>query len=102
MFIMPSEEIVMPSLFARVRKLAVAQAHHAVDEMEDPQVMSHQLIRELVDEVQAAQRSLVASLAAERQVDRSRERMSRQAAGWEGKAEALLRAGKEPLARAAL
>ena len=92
----------MPSLLSRVRNLVVAEAHHAVDEAENPQVMSHQLVRDLTDEMQAAHHSLVASLAAERRVERSRERMVQQAAGWESKAEALLRSGKEALAREAL
>jgi phage shock protein A len=92
----------MATLFARIRGLVVAQAHHAVDQVEDPQLMSHQLVRDLGAELAAANRGLVAALGAERQVQRSRERMGQEAADWERSAETLLRKGDEASARQAL
>lgn len=92
----------MATLFARIRGLVLAQAHHAVDQVEDPQLMSHQLVRDLTAELAAANRGLVAALGAERQVQRSRERMGQEAADWERSAETLLRRGDEALAREAL
>jgi phage shock protein A len=92
----------MATLFARIRGLVLAQAHHAVDQAEDPQLMSHQLVRDLGAELAAANRGLVAALGAERQVQRSRERMGQEAADWERNAETLLRKGDEALAREAL
>src|ERR1700757_1287719 len=92
----------MATLFARIRGLVVAQAHEAVDRVEDPQIMSHQLVRDLTTELAAANRGLVAALGAERQLQRSRERMSKEAGDWECSAETLLRKGEEGLAREAL
>ena len=92
----------MATLFARIRGLVLAQAHETVDRVEDPQVMSHQLVRDLTTELAAANRGLVAALGAERQLQRSRERMGREAGDWESSAETLLRKGEEGLAREAL
>lgn len=92
----------MATLFARIRGLVVAQAHEAVDRAEDPQVMSHQLVRDLTAELAAANRGLVAALGAERQLQRSRERMDQEAADWERTAETLLRRGEEGMTREAL
>ncbi|HZR36588.1 MAG TPA: PspA/IM30 family protein [Nevskia sp.] len=92
----------MATLFARIRGLVVAQAHEAVDRVEDPQAMSHQLVRELTVELAAANRGLVAALGAERQLQRSRERMGQEAADWERTAETLLRKGEEAMTREAL
>jgi len=92
----------MSTLLSRIRGLVVAQAHHAVDRAEDPQRMSHQLVRDLTLELAAANRGLVAALGAERQLQRSRDRMSQEAADWERTAENLLRKGEEGLTREAL
>ena len=91
----------MATLMSRIRGL-VAQAHHAVDGAENPQLMSHQLVRDLSTELAAANRGLVAALGVERQLQRSRERMGQEAADWERNAETLLRKGEEGLTREAL
>lgn len=92
----------MATLLSRIRGLVVAQAHHTVDQVEDPQVMSHQLVRDLTTELAAANRGLVAALGAERQLQRSRERMAQEGADWERTAETLLRKGEESMTREAL
>ena len=92
----------MATLLSRIRGLIVAQAHHAVDQAENPQLMSHQLVRDLSTELAAANRGLVAALGAERQLQRSRERMAQEAADWDRTAETLLRKGEEGLTREAL
>jgi len=92
----------MPSLFTRIRSLVTAQAHYQIDEIENPQVMAAQVLRELTDDLQEANRALVVSLGAERQLERQREATRNEAADWEQKAERLLRAGDEPKARTAL
>lgn len=90
------------TLLSRIRGLVVAQAHHAVDRAENPQLMSHQLLRDLGAELAAANRGLVAALGAERQLQRGQERMGQEAADWERSAESLLRRGEDGLAREAL
>lgn len=92
----------MATLFARIRNVVVANAHHAIDEAENPQVMAQQVLRDLGEEVQATRRSLVAALGAERHLLKQRESMQQEAAEWDGKAERLLESGDEKLARAAL
>jgi phage shock protein A len=92
----------MATLFARIRNVMVANAHHAVDRAEDPQVMANQVLRDLGEEVQATRRSLVASLAAERHLLKQRESMQKEAVEWEQKAGRLLADSDEKLARGAI
>lgn len=92
----------MTSLLSRIREMVSAHAHHALDEVEDAHVMAQQLLRDLSAELQGAQSALVAALGAEKRLQHERERLLADAREWEGKAEALLRAGDETLAREAL
>jgi phage shock protein A len=92
----------MASLFARIRNVVVANAHHAVGQAENPQIMANQVLRDLGEEVQATRRSLVAALGAERQLLRQRAAMQKEAADWDARAERLLESGDEKVARAAL
>ncbi|MDB5975621.1 MAG: PspA/IM30 family protein [Nevskia sp.] len=92
----------MATLLSRIRGLVVARAHHAVDQAENPQLMSHQPVRDLTTELANANRGLVAAMGAERQLRCSRERMAQEAADWERSAETLLRKNEEGLAREAL
>lgn len=92
----------MASLFLRIREMVSAHAHHTLDEAEDPHVMAQQVLRALGEDIQNAQRALVTALGAEKQLQRQHEDASREATGWEGKAERLLRTGAEDKARQAL
>jgi len=92
----------MPSLLHRIRSLVTAQAHHQIDEIENPQVMAAQVLRELGDDLQQANQALVVSLGAEKQLQRQREAAGAEAADWELKAERLLESGDEIRARGAL
>jgi phage shock protein A len=92
----------MASLFARIRNVVVANAHHAVDQAENPHVMANQVLRDLGEEVQHTRRSLVAALGAERHLLKQRDAMQKEAAEWEQKAERLLESGDDKTARSAL
>ena len=92
----------MASLIARIRNVVVANAHNAVDQVENPHIMANQVLRDLGEEVQATRRSLVAALGAERQLLKQREAMRKEGAEWDAKAERLLASGDEKLARAAV
>ncbi len=92
----------MASLFVRIRELVTAQAHHQIDQAENPQVMAQQVLRDLGEDLSQANRALVAALGAEKLLQRSREQAAQEAADWEGKAERLLTSGQEALARGAL
>lgn len=92
----------MVSLFTRIREIVTAHAHHSLDEAENPQVMAQQVLRDLSQDIHEARRALVTALGAEKQLERSREQRLAEAADWEGRAERLLLAGDEALARGAL
>jgi phage shock protein A len=92
----------MASLMARIREMVQAHAQHALDEAENPDVMAQQVLRDLTADIQSAQRALVVALGAHKRLEQERTHLQHDAAGWETKAEALLRAGDERLAREAL
>jgi phage shock protein A len=92
----------MASLMARIREMVHAHAHHALDEAENPDVMAQQVLRDLTTDIQAAQRALVVAMGAHKRLEQERARLLEDAAAWEAKAEALLRAGDERLAREGL
>jgi phage shock protein A len=92
----------MSSLIARIREMVHAHAHHSLDEAENPDVMAQQVLRDLTDDIQAAQRALVVAVGAHKRLEQERVRLGEDGAAWDAKAEALLRAGNEGLAREAL
>lgn len=92
----------MASLMARIREMVQAHAQHALDEAENPDVMAQQVLRDLTADIQSAQRALVVALGAHKRLEQERTHLQHDAASWEAKAEALLRAGDERLAREAL
>ncbi len=92
----------MASLMARIREMVNAHAHHALDEAENPDVMAQQVLRDLTADIHAAQRALVVAMGARKRLEREQARLREDASAWESKAETLLRAGDERLAREAL
>jgi len=65
-------------------------------------VMAQQVLRDLSLDIHNAQRALVTALGAEKQLTKRREQLNAEAADWDRKAERLLRAGDEQLARGAV
>lgn len=92
----------MASLFVRIREMVTAHAHHNLDEVENPKVMAQQMLRDLGEDLSRANRALVTALGAEKALLRQQEHFQSEAADWERKAERLLVASDENLARAAL
>ena len=92
----------MASLMTRIRAMVNAHAHHSLDEIENPDVMAQQVLRDLSDDLQAAQRALVVALGAHKRLEQERVRLTEDAGEWDAKAEVLLRADDERLAREAL
>ncbi|TJY65059.1 PspA/IM30 family protein [Sinimarinibacterium sp. CAU 1509] len=90
------------NLMTRIRTMINAQAHQALDQAENPQAMAQQLLRELTEDLQRAQSSLVTALAAQRRLERERSQCDADADAWERKAAVLLKAEDEPNARVAL
>ena len=92
----------MSSLIARIRNVVNANAHHAVDQTENPEIMVKQVLREMREHLAKARHSQVFARAAEKRLAREHEQQTEQATIWRGKAEAALKAGDEQSARDAL
>ena len=92
----------MPTLFSRVRDLVTAQAHHAIDEVENPHVMAQQVLRDLSQDLHDVQRALVVALGAAKQLQAQQEKLKAEATEWDAKAERILLRGDEALARGAV
>jgi len=90
------------SLIGRINDLFVANAHHAIDQAENPEVMLKQVIRDMDRNIQDARAAVVSAVAGEKQLAAQVEHHRRSAAELERKAESALKAGREDLARQAL
>ena len=92
------------SLLVRIREMVSAHSHHALDEIENPEVMSQQMLRELGDDLARANHALVSALGAEKHLLRQQQQARAEAAEWHARAERMLvsSGGGEALARSAL
>lgn len=90
------------SLLVRIREMVSAHSHHALDEIENPQVMSQQMLRELGDDLARANHALVTALGAEKHLLRQQAQSRAEAAEWNTRAERMLVSSGEALARSAL
>lgn len=90
------------SLFVRIREMVSAHSHHALDEVENPQVMSQQMLRDLGEDLASANRALVTALGAEKHLERQQQQARAEAADWHARAERMLVTTGEALARPAL
>ena len=89
-------------LISRINDLLLANAHHAIDHAENPEVMLKQVIRDMDSNIQDARTAVVSAVAGEKQLGFQVEHHRRVAADLERKAESALKAGREDLAREAL
>jgi phage shock protein A len=89
-------------LISRINDLLSANAHHAIDQAENPEVMLKQVIRDMDSNIQDARTAVVSAVAGEKQLGFQVEHHRRVAADLERKAESALKAGREDLAREAL
>ena len=90
------------SLLVRIREMVSAHSHHALDEIENPEVMSQQMLRELGDDLARANQALVTALGAEKHLLRQQQQARAEAAEWQSRAERMLVSSGEALARSAL
>ena len=89
-------------LISRINDLFLANAHHAIDQAENPEVMLKQVIRDMDRNIQDARTAVVSAVAGEKQLGAQVDHHRRVAADMERKAEVALKAGREDLAREAL
>lgn len=90
------------SLIGRINDLFLANAHHAIDQAENPEIMLKQVIRDMDRNIQDARAAVVSAVAGEKQLAAQVEHHRRAAAELERKAESALNAAREDLARQAL
>ena len=89
-------------LISRINDLFLANAHHAIDQAENPEVMLKQVIRDMDRNIHDARGAVISAVAGEKQLGFQVEHHRRVSADLERKAETALKAGREDLAREAL
>jgi phage shock protein A len=89
-------------IFARLSDLITANVNALLDQVEDPERMLAQALREMEQALALARRHAAAAIAAERRLGRELAQNRARAAHWREQARAALAAGREDLARRAL
>lgn len=90
------------SIFSRIFKVGEAAANKMVDNLEKPELMLEQAIRDKETQIRDAKKSIQSCIATERQSKTLLEKEKAEKFTWEQKAEMALKAGKEELAIRAL
>lgn len=89
-------------LWTRLNHLVLANAHEAVDALENPETMAKQALREMDDNIREARAAVVAAVASEKQLARQVEQHRSSSKSYAAKAETALSDDREDLARAVL
>ncbi len=90
------------SIFTRIFKIGQASANKALDNMESPELMLDQAIRDKDAQIRDARKAIQSVIATERQTKALLEKEKAAKFTWEQKAEAALKASREDLAVKAL
>jgi phage shock protein A len=90
------------SIFTRIFKIGQASANKALDKLEKPELMLEQAIRDKEEQIRDAKKAIQGCIATERQTKKMMEGEKAEKFGWEQKAQAALKSGKEDLAVRAL
>ncbi len=90
------------SIFSRLIKIGQAATHTVVDQLERPEIMLDQAIRDKEKQIREAKKAVQGCIATERQTKAMMERERAEQLEWESKAEAALKAGRDDLAVKAL
>jgi phage shock protein A len=90
------------SIFSRIFKVGQAKANQVIDDMEKPELMLDQAIRDKDEQLREAKKAIASCIATERQTKALFEKEKNEKLKWEQKAEAALKLGKEDLAVKAL
>jgi phage shock protein A len=89
-------------IFARLSDLITANINALLDQVEDPERMLAQALREMEQALALARRHAAAAIAAERRLARELTQNRARAAHWKEQAQTALAGGREDLARQAL
>jgi phage shock protein A len=89
-------------IFERVGRVASANFNALLDRADSPENSLELTLHEMREQLRAARREVVRSVAAEKQLGSKVVELGREVARWEERAELAVRNGKDELARAAL
>jgi phage shock protein A len=89
-------------LFDRFRRVVRSNINEMISKAENPEKMLNQLIVDMNEQLIESKRSVAASIADEKQLERQLIEQRRNAEKWEQNAMAAVRAGKDELAKKAL
>ncbi len=89
-------------IFARVAQVMSANFNALIDKAEDPRKSLEQTLLEMREQIVAARKEVVSSLASEKQLKKKVEELDREVEKWSGRAELAVRTGDDALAREAL
>jgi phage shock protein A len=90
------------SIFSRIFKIGQAKANQVIDDMEKPELMLEQAIKDKDKQLREAKKAISSCIATERQTKALFEKEKNEKFKWEQKAEVALKLGKEDLAVKAL
>lgn len=89
-------------IFRRLFKIGEAKANKLVDDLEKPELMLEQAIRDKEAQISEVKKSVMAVIATERETKGMLDQEKAEQKSWEQKAETALKSGKEDLAVKAL
>lgn len=89
-------------IFRRLFKIGEAKANKIVDDLEKPELMLEQAIRDKEEQISEVKKSVMAVIATEKETKGMLDQEKADQKNWEQKAEAALQSGKEDLAVKAL
>ncbi|HEM48654.1 MAG TPA: PspA/IM30 family protein [Caldithrix sp.] len=89
-------------IFRRLFKIGEAKANKMVNELEKPELMLEQAIRDKEEQISDVKKSVMAVIASEKETKGMLDQEKAEQKNWEQKAEAALQSGKEDLAVKAL
>jgi len=89
-------------IFARVAQVMSANFNALIDKADDPRKSLDQTLLEMREQILAARREVVSSVAAEKQLKKKVEELDREVDKWSDRAELAVRSADDALAREAL
>jgi len=92
----------MPSFFSRVASIFKSNANAVLDQLEDPEKLINQMIRDMETQLGQAKSGVAGAITAEKRLKKQMDENARQAELWEKRAMQAVEAGNDELARKAL